>query len=137
MTCEECEVQLTVPLPAGNVPLRRHLEGCAECRQTLEVMEWAALPRANVGEALDFASSTRKAWGRRQGRRKASMGAQGLAVAAMLGGLLLWNGTEPRVTPEVAAVEFDFAVSALFEEGGAVVDEGSPWEVPFTEEEVP
>ena len=137
MTCEECEGQLTVPLPTENVPLRRHLEGCAECRRSLQVMEWAALPGEEAFEARDFVSRTQEAWGRRQRLRKAFVGAQGLAVAALLGVLLLWKGPEPRVTPELAAVEFDFVVSTLFEEGGVAIDAGAVWEVPFNEEEVP
>lgn len=105
MNCEDFELEL------GDGELsaaaQAHLDGCARCRETYEVVALAALPEVSATERARLAGvapAARAAWSARQ-RRDGWLGrVAGLALAAGLGAVVASAVLLSRPAPAELAV---------------------------------
>jgi len=114
MTCEDFELELGAP--ALSEAGRAHLQACASCRETYEVVALAALPEVAATERAALAgleASTLAAWQAKTRRRDLVARVPSLALAAGLGAVVatgvMWKlrpaaplADAPGVTPVAA-----------------------------------
>lgn len=104
MTCDE--LQLTFPEGAADLVAQAHLEGCADCRDALQVLTLAAQPEPTAGERAKLVGlppAVQAEWVRLQRRQGAVRTFAGLALAASLGALVA-SGVMWKLTPAPSAV---------------------------------
>ncbi|GMU60495.1 MAG: hypothetical protein AMXMBFR34_22580 [Myxococcaceae bacterium] len=119
MTCEDFELELGAP--ALSALARAHLEGCASCRETCEVVALAALPEVAAAERaalVGLSTSALSAWRAQDRRRDVLSRVASLALAAGLGAVLatgvMWKA-RPAAVAEVPALVQPVAAPVLLE----------------------
>jgi hypothetical protein len=114
MTCEDFELELGAPTLSAAA--RAHLEGCATCQDSYEVVALAALPDVTAAERealLGLSTGALRRWRATERRRERLSRIIGLTLAAGLGAVVaagvMWKlrpaVTQPTVQPVAATTD--------------------------------